>query len=84
MVRISICGTCKHLWPDREDNACPAFPEGRKNFDDLFPYADEECGNGVRFEPNEESKGSWTAQMYKNFSRPTPDELEWEVVVGNI
>ena len=84
MVRLSICDMCKHLWQGREDAACPAFPEGRKSFDEHFPCADEECGNGVHFEPNDESKHLWDAQMYKNFSRNTPEELEFEVVVGNV
>ena len=82
MVRLSICDMCKHLWPDRTDAACPAFPEGRRTFEEHFPPVNQSCGNGVRFEPNEESKHLWDEQMYKAFSRPTEEDLEWEVSVG--
>lgn len=78
MVRISICDMCKHLWSERGDRACPAFPDG-KEYEDNFPYANEVCGNGFRFEPTEEAKHLWDEQMYKNFSRPTPEDLGWSV-----
>lgn len=81
MVAISICDMCKHLWRDKPDNACPAYPEGR-SFDECFPYADEECGNGYRFEPSADVKHLWDAQTYKNFSRPSPEDMEWEVCIG--
>ncbi len=73
---------CKHLLTESDNNACSAYPNGR-TFDELFPYADEECGNGVRFEPNEKSKHLWDERMYFNFSRPTPEDLQWEVCVGD-
>lgn len=81
MIAISICDMCRHLWKDKPHHACPVYPEGR-TFKECFPYADEECGNGYKFEPDDKSRDLWDEQMYKNFSRPSPEDLEWEVSVG--
>ncbi len=81
MIRISICGMCKHFYGNSQTFACPAFPNGRKG-DDCYPYADQECGNGYHFEPNQETAYLWDENMYKCFSRIKDDPPMKDIIIG--
>lgn len=53
MLELPMCDWCKH---EREDGTCPAYPKGIPG-DVLFnkkDNMDKECGNGVKFEKDEE------------------------------
>lgn len=80
MVEISICGMCKHYIENAKDNACLAYPNGRKNYDDLFPLADEECANGIKFSPKPEFESIWDDSMYKRFSKKDEKD-DFEIVI---
>lgn len=80
MVKISICGMCIHNYDEKKQLSCPAFPDGRTNYEDLFPYADVECGNGVMFSPKPEFKSIWDKSMYECFSKNVEHD-DFEIVV---
>lgn len=79
MVRISICGMCKHL-KDKKEMICPAFPNGR-TFEQCFPYWGEECGNGFQFEPEDDYIELCTERIMRRFARSEERNGGPEIVI---
>jgi hypothetical protein len=82
MVKISICGMCKHYWglTEAKHESCPAYPQGVPLH--FFATTDTDCGNGVRFEPKNEFLSICNEDFYKEFSSNPPDFGDAEIVVG--
>ncbi|MBR0342265.1 MAG: hypothetical protein IJH64_08475 [Oscillospiraceae bacterium] len=80
MVEVSICGMCKYYQGPEKNHACAAFPNGRDNYDELFPFADVECGNGYHFAPKPELEDFCCERVMRRFYKNTIHD-DFEIVV---